>query len=476
VYRESSDVWLHGETPLETPFAAQLHSVFSYAPVSFVFQTGLVVGDLHVHQPFRTNGGIAEEDLVAPDGGSSGYRGVIEWRYGTAPFSSFFDLNHFTWYWWQHRLKVISLKFYSNCFEFDPVRYETAATTGSSGTANGRSRLPHLISNVTRIPEFFPYAKDDFKQLIYYSNTTSNETFQFPFEKHRLVKIVGRFNMVGFYNFFKDLPMLTYVYTSIKPAIPIDKFSKALISLLSPNPPSSDYIAIHLRVDDEAFSSLENNKRLENDYRVVKRMVSFIKEHACLSSFFPNSSSSASEPILHGSSVLPALYLSTNAKPQTRNDKKRLKKIIEELGNIGFVNIYTRRILYDKYARKRSHSSAAANGSINPLGGAGEGIEVNPEDLSIAAPLSISALELTAAQQGAVNDLNVMRMLNPEQLSYVDMIVSRSSKCFIPSLVPSITSYMIKRFMKMDQNMEESYDQVNEQTYGNMYFYRDWGL
>lgn len=411
IYRSEKDVWLLGESP-SAPFAAQLHSIFSYAPVTFVFQSHLVVGDLIGHAS-RSNDSKSNE-----------------WTEKRIPFSQFFDSNHFTWYWTQHRLKVISQKFYDGCFVVKNRDVDVPIVS--------KNRVHRLI-NITRIPEFFPYANDEFRKLLYYSNTTSNSTFIFPFPNHSLVKVKSRFNMVGFYNFWGNLPMLNYVYSSLRPAMPIEKFSQALYSLLP-----VDFVSVHVRVDDEAFGSLENNQRLENDQRVTRKIVQYIKDASCFQSLSPK------EP----ASSLPTVYLSTNAKPQNKAEKRRVKRIVEELSNVGFQNVVTRKILYDRHARKKM---VVPSQSL-------EGIQVlSLEDALHGAP------------GGARNDLSLMKSFSPEQLSYVDMIINRKSKCFVPSLVPSLASYITMRYRQFDSNLFESYDQINQKTYGDSFSYRDYG-
>mmetsp|Transcript_10496 Transcript_10496/g.11311 ORF Transcript_10496/g.11311 Transcript_10496/m.11311 type:complete len:474 (+) Transcript_10496:22-1443(+) len=432
LYKETRDVWLFGEVPDGTPFAAQLHAIHSYAPVTFVFQTALVVGVLSVQEPVKEN------------------EAVIDWRGTSAPFSSFFDLNHYAWYWSQHGLKIVSEKFYHNCFVFNPM-----APT---------KRFLHDRSNISRIPEFYPYAKDDFRNLFYYANTTKEETFQFPFPSHRQVRIQSRFGWVGFYSFWNDMPMLQYVLASLKPAVPIEKFAKALLSLIP-----AEFVAIHLRVDDDAFSQIEGvNSHIESETRAIKKIVQYIKQSPCLAQYFQQKTNGGNAMELPelvdfgevgaGSGVgeLPALYLSTNNKPQTRNEKRRTRRLIEELVNSGFINIYTRKLLYDKYARKKNTS--ASGGDVNADG------------------LEISAEEVNPIAGSPITDLSIMRMLNPEQLAFADIIVSRSCKCFVPSYIPSLASYLIKRYMKFDQNIFEKYDDITAETYGNHYFYREWGF
>eukprot|EP01040_Poterioochromonas_malhamensis_P007631 gene7631-8240_t len=64
----------------------------------------------------------------------------------------------------------------------------------------------------------------------------------------------------------------------------------------------------------------------------------------------------------------------------------------------------------------------------------------------------------------------------PEQLTYIDMVVSQESQCFVPSFIPSFTSYMTMRLKRLQENKVDSYNEVSESIYGSSYSYRDWGF
>jgi hypothetical protein len=439
-----------GET-LEAPFAAQLHAIFSYAPVTFVFQTHLVVGDLVIHEMTNDT------------------RVNIDWFVTKkVPFSTFFDLNHFAWYWSQHGLKIISEKVHKNCF-IVKKRFDDYAAHGRAAALN---RYVHELVNITRIPEFYPYQADEFRKLFYYTNTTSNSTFLFPFSDHTIVRIKSRFSMVGLYSFWNNLPMLQYVINSLKPAAPIEKLSQALVQLLPPN-----FVGVHLRVDDEAFllvgSALESNRssvmpnvgrKTENDQRVIRKIVQWIKSSSCLQRFFPSSSSSSR---VHPTLSLQTLFLSTNAKPGVKTERRRVKKILEELTNLGFQDVFTRKILYDKYSRKKVQ---VAGPSV--AGGAVQGLHHNSKEVANAVKAAASA----SASGATTNmDLSLIKILSAEQLSFVDLLVLRASHCFVPSLHPSMASYVVARYRRFDKNVWDKYEEVNQENYGHLYTYRDCG-
>jgi hypothetical protein len=458
LYKSGKDVWLMGET-LEAPFAAQLHAIFSYAPVTFVFQTHLVVGDLVIHE--MTNDTRLSNDWFVTK---------------KVPFSTFFDLNHFAWYWSQHGLKIISEKVHKNCFVVKK-RYDDFAAHGRAAALN---RYVHDLVNIARIPEFYPYAADEFRKLFYYTNTTSNSTFSFPFPDHTIVRVKSRFSMVGLYSFWNNLPMLQYVINSLKPAAPIEKLSQALVQLLPPN-----FVGVHLRVDDEAFllvgSALESNrssvmpsssmgKKTENDQRVIRKIVQWIKKSSCLQRFFPSSSSSlSSSSSSSGPLSLQTLFLSTNAKPGVKTERRRVKKILEELTNLGFQNVLTRKILYDKYSRKKVQVAGPV-AVANVVGSGVSGLHHNSKEVANAVKAAASA-----SASGTNMDLSLIKVLSAEQLSFVDLLVLRASHCFVPSLHPSMASYVVARYRRFDKNIWDKYEEVNQENYGHLYTYRDCG-
>ena len=75
-----------------------------------------------------------------------------------------------------------------------------------------------------------------------------------------------------------------------------------------------------------------------------------------------------------------------------------------------------------------------------------------------------------------IGDPSILRRLFPEQLTFVDMLVSRASSCFIPSHIPTTFSYLVERFRKFDKGNFETYEQVNNATYGGLSMYRQWGF
>ncbi len=436
-YESNSDTWLQGEAP-PVAFPLQLIAVFSYAPISFVFKTNLLLGDLY-STPKKINNNNNQTYIQSrykavrhPNDTSSTTTTKLSLKYNTVPFANYFDYNHFLWYWSQHKLQALSSQFYYFCFQ------------------RPNSQIKHDIIELKRIPEFQSYRPDEFHLLL-----KKNEA-KFPFPNHRLVKIQGKFKMIGFYNFWNHLSMLQYVYQSLKPAYPIAKFSQALLTVLTNN-----FIAIHLRVDEEAFPSrLLPSKNTSKDIigeessgssLELLQMMNQLKFSRCFQDLQRVTNELFIDP--------PSLYIITNAN--SKQDRKKVKYVIDQLSSYGFVNVFTRKKILDMYLRRSSTSSGGSNTHHRHYhqkkrNSAFENVVTNSEEFQ--------------------NDLGLYNSLSIEQLQYVDILVSKSSTCFIPSQLPTILSYIITRFMKLDKNIIEDYQSVNRSTYGNLATYRDWGL
>lgn len=408
LHNSDKDVWLKGEATA-VAFPLQLVAVYSYAPVSFVLGTNLLIGDLFASSaPAVAN----TPNTNATNKGKSNV---------PVSFSAFFDSNHFIWYWSQHKLDVVTSQFYYFCFQREGAPFK------------------HEAIRLNRVPEFTPLKSHEFSKLL------ATNKARFPFPNHHLVTIEGRFKMIGFYNFWDNLPMLQYVHQSLKPAVPIEKFSRSILNILS-----THFIAVHLRVDEEAFpiSALPSSGTLDVKPEAFLNIINHIKQSACFHDL----------PHLNNEIFLdpPALYLMTNTQYSNKNDRRKLKSIIDELNALGFVNVFTRKKLVDQFYIKRQNFKANnMNNNLhkNTLSNGRSAIAVESHD-----------------------DLALYKMFSSEQLQYIDMIVSRQASCFIPSLLPTVASYLIKRFAQLDKNSPEDFAAVNASTYGNLATYRDWGL
>jgi hypothetical protein len=433
LYNSNKDVWLKGEGA-PVPFPLQLAAVYSYAPSAFVLGSNLLLGDLYCTSQSKT---------INTAVNSTGKGSKLQ----RSPFSSFFDYNHYIWYWSRHKLQTVTSQYYYFCYEREGTPYS------------------HEAVIVHRIPEFRPFYNNEFAKLL------NQNKVKFPFPNHSLINIEGKYKMIGFYNFWNHLTMLKYVHQSIKPALPIAKFTKAVLQILT-----NSFIAIHLRVDEEAFpsSSLpeeggnnnlnedlldaalqgmeENEGNLEEKKKKVSstntspltQILDYLKFSSCFSDLQNLNYELFIEP--------PAIYLMTNAR--TKQDKRKIKLIMDSLNSLGFVNIFTRKRVYDKYG-KRISTKTGRSSILNNFGTLGA--------------TSTSSMEIH-------DDIALYRTFSSEQLQYVDMLVSKASNCFIPSQLPTIASYLIKRLQKLDRDIVEDYSSVNETTYGSLATYRDWGL
>ncbi len=337
---------------------------------------------------------------------------IISWKKSSSAFSSFFDLERFASYWAKHRMKVISSSTYQNCFSTDAV-------FGRISLAQ-TPRFSHHVAELFRIPEFLPYTRQSFNIMIDYANfSTGRKLPHFPFPPHHQVRIKSRYKMAAMYSFWNDTtPLLSYVLTSIKPAKPIQAAVDSLISLL----PHS-YLAVHVRLDDTAFNLIDppdrwtGNNTENREEHVISLIVASIVGSSCVSQ--------------HGAK---SLYLVTNYSPSHPVTKKRTARLVEALKQASFP-VVTRKSLASHGLKGKEQKK----------------IENLP-------------------------NLRAMRDMTPEHWNYIDMLVSEQSSCFIPSLAPSLMSYMITRYQKLTKKIFEKYDEINRDTYGAMYFYRDWGF
>jgi hypothetical protein len=437
LYNSNKDVWLKGEGA-PVPFPLQLAAVYSYAPSAFVFGSNLLLGDLYSTSQLKNS------NSAASNGTGKGS------KLNRTPFSSFFDYNHYIWYWSQHKLQTITSQYYYFCYEREGTPYS------------------HAQIIVNRIPEFRPFHNNEISKLL------KENKVKFPFPNHSLVSVEGKYKMIGFYNFWNHLTMLKYVHQSIKPALPIAKFSNAVLQILT-----NSFIAIHLRVDEEAFPSsllpgeggnendieknsllldaalqgieeegngrnTEGKKALNSNASPLTQILDYLKYSSCFTDLQHLNYELFIEP--------PSLYLMTNAR--TKQDKRKIKLIIDSLNSLGFVNVFTRKRVYDKYG-KRVSAKVVRSSILNNFGTLGA---------------------TTTTSMEVHDDISLYRTFSSEQLQYVDMIVSKASNCFIPSQLPTIASYLIKRLQKLDRDVMEDYSSVNETSYGSLATYRDWGL
>jgi hypothetical protein len=383
LYKTQNDVWLLGDVP-DSSFAAQLHSIFSFAPFAEALRSNLVVSDLKVHSAFNRSDG---------------------WRMRSAPFSTFFNLDRYSNYWSKFKVKVVPQGNYSTCI----------VNKGSPEDHHLFSQLMqeqyvHSLINLTRVPEFYPHKPDNISVLLYYANITTYERFTFPFPNHALVRLRSRYAFTSLFSFWEQLPTLFHVYSSLKPIDSLQLLAKLFLENLPP-----DVVILSYRVDDDAFSSPENTLQAETELH--KTLLREIVLSECLNRYF-----------LLKSDTFPSLYILSNFKPHLKNEKKRSKRIMDDLNRLGLKKIFTRKTIYDLIIGKYPN--------LVPL----------------------------------------LRTLSYEHFSYVEMLMAQSSPCFAHAGHPSITSYMIKRFRSLDRQMNQTYHSINEKTYRNLYKYRDWGF
>jgi hypothetical protein len=226
----------------------------------------------------------------------------------------------------------------------------------------------------------------------------------------------GEYKMTGLYDFWYDKNMFSHTYKSIKPSPAIATASQYVLKVL-PKP----FIALQMRFDDTAYGNSLSSASVK---AITLKFVQSVNESFC----FKNLLDEGSEIPTSFSSAEnwpPAVYVITSVEFMNGNEKQRARKFFNYLRKTGVKVIATNKI-YSDYALK------------NP--------SLSLENLSI------------------------------EQLNYVDFLVAKQASCFIPSSVPSVLSYLIRRFRKFDRKILESYADVNENAYGSLAMYRDWGI
>jgi hypothetical protein len=400
------DVWLKGES-LPLSFPMQLLAVFSFVPVSFVFRANLVAGNMY--STLKSNSTDSKPKQLA------------------VPFSDFFNLDHFQLYWAQHKFEVTSLVVYQECY------------------GKKKAGKKHGIIKIKR-PEgaLRSYKRSEFQQIV------QTNKLKFPFANHQLLLLEGKNKFVGLYSFWDHLSMLGYVYQSLKPAPLVDRFSKAIMNIISRNS-----ISINVIIDEHAFpSSILKAKEPQTHPSFVK-IIEYVKNSACMKTLDWNF---FIDP--------PPLYLMITGSVITTIEKNKLKLIVKELSSTGFLNIHTAKRIYEKYTKIPSLKN---NKNKN-----------NKNVTSSSLPSSKSAKKALSSSSSFKSlyheDVGLYRDLSPEQLQYADLLISQYSMCFVPSQTASISSYLVQRFMTLEKKKEEKFESINKTTYGSSALYRTYGL
>jgi hypothetical protein len=404
---DEQDLWLFGEVP-SGPFSSQLHAIYSFIPISLMLKSNLVIGELNVHEP-----------------GNKTSQGNIR----SVHFSTFFDFKYFTTYWSKKKISAISKRVYARCFtgldnDIDPMNVHGKETKGK-----------HNVLQITRSPTFAKFHQKEMKGLL------QSHNLSYPLPRHSLIKIVSPFQFFGIYSFWDNLYLLQNVHRSLRPTAAIKDTVKALLNLI----PAKEFIALNIRVDDELFAPQGKALSSEDEAKEIKRVVGIIRSSSCLTDYWMDKNLGVMNPLL----TPPVVYLTSNARPHSMDDKRRVRTFIEELAKAGIQRIFTRKFLYDHYMKKVSTSSSSQSSAVNS-----------------AAP----------GKKTKAFDLSQMKKFSYEHQSYIDMLMSRTSTCFIPSPTSALTSYLIQRFRKFDQNIYESFPEVNSTTYGITHQFREWGF
>jgi hypothetical protein len=177
-----------------------------------------------------------------------------------------------------------------------------------------------------------------------------------------------------------------------------------------------DYIAVHLRIDEKELN-LEIPGYNQNDAINIlnAKYIDYIKQSHCIK----HSLTAEIEP--------PSIYLFVTYTVKINSDKRLL------------------RTLFDLFKKNTNYKIFTHRMKIRTT-------------------------------QNFENEKLTFKSFSSEQLSYVDLLVSKNSQCFVQSPFPSSTSYMIKRLNALDHNIYETYENINKTSYGPYYTYREWGF
>jgi hypothetical protein len=463
----TKDLWLKGESA-PVPFGSQLFAVYSWVPVSFILKSNLILGDLYTRKalPQHTwskgdghNSGSHSLTGGSNNAGSGGGNthsspGMIMFP---LPFGSFFDVKYFINYWSQHKLPVISLQDYEVCFNSSSPNSTSAASSATTqGVPSTESQLQaaRQLTRIKRNPDFYPIAKSDYPRLL----TASD--IKLPIQEHQTFTFDSPHRMIALYPFFDDPTMLQYVHSSLRPSLQISRVVKAILKELP-----SGFIAMHVRADSEALSA---DTLLQQQSHTVsqlskqdrkKALVAHIMNSHCLQEIakFDNA---FIDP--------PAVYLATNTfhfHPSRRSRKAPGSTHTSSLGHHPSVTAANRTSTMSSEDRLKFLTSELAE----------LGFHVIHTKTTLMEKLTMNLLE-KSFEFKEIGDPTLIRRLLPEQLSYVDMLISRASTCFIPSHIPSTFSYLIQRMRNLDNKKYEKYEEINNSTYGSLSMYRDWGM
>eukprot|EP01040_Poterioochromonas_malhamensis_P016951 gene16951-19373_t len=224
---------------------------------------------------------------------------------------------------------------------------------------------------------------------------------------------------------------LRYALKGIHPAKSITKIVNTIVT--NDLGGKKKFIAVHVRLDDDGYNHIQTTATTpmspaEREEIILQQTLSYIQNHECITQ---NKASQRT------------FYLFTNRLVNNTIATRRFLRLTERLRDSGFGKIAVRKSFFS-YLAADSYASPAVNQK--------------------------SFVVIDDATQSDVPPQT------PEQLTYIDMVVSQESQCFVPSFIPSFTSYMTMRLKRLHENKVDSYNEVSESIYGSSYSYRDWGF
>jgi hypothetical protein len=286
--------WVLGENAMNG-LSNQLFGTYSYAPVAMLWGVNLVVGDVYSRSSFEVK--------------VKKYEGWLE-----APFSSFFDWQHFQRFWLERGLVTAQAsEFHESC----------------------AARMP--VVEVLRVPHFYCQ-----KDAVIMKMLTSTG-LQHPIANHSLVLRFDslRPKFTALYNFWKGglrtkLLLLT-VHRSLLPAPPLQAVASAMLAALPV------FIVAHLRL--EADFLLYHKKDFNAELQTA---VEAVRSHRCLLQHVPR------DTALY---VASGLFNSSEASQQGQE-----QQLLAALRGLGFRHIHTRQSLLSGILQGLSQTQAQGQG------------------------------------------------------------------------------------------------------------------
>lgn len=281
----------------------------------------------------------------------------------------------------------------------------------------------YTLRQIVRRPEFFPVNSDRILQMVHDSNISV------PIPNRTILALSSQHGFITMFNFWSHLPLLKIVHESFQPAPTMQKYITSILNALPNNT-----VAVHLRLENDLWGN-DNAKFIDQLELALKH----IHASSCFQAVSNDSTGRYIDPPpLYISSGIFKLstsdILSANPHPKLRS---KATKALQQLQIHGFNQLYF---------RDQQMISLFSNITNNP------------------------------AIRDTIGDPLLYSRFLPEEIAYIDLMVSRSAHCFINAHIGSSFSYFIDRMRYLDQGIPLGGDKINEENFGKSSFFKFWGL